>query len=395
MQWNRKRASPLLGVAMSRIAKCTWGAAYQQTWTLFTAVIAPRMDYVAIIAQTLETNNLRTMFQTWWWHNVSPTYSSSISSPSTFTVTRTKLQMDYLGRDMHRKTTLKTPRGHQQLLWCPTLHNMTHVISTSTDLLHLSKWRGVLRGGFHGRQNMLRHWSNPQIQTWLQVELSQVESSLASTQTRHFRVEFSKSWTCTWLDSTRKSTPILLHKHTKNAPWTLKCYKITLKTLQHSNSAKMLQRSTNTPTLKKCSNTQKMLQYFMQCCNALPPKCSDTPKTLNKPSNTPALQKHSKNTPVLSLQKRSNALKCSKHHRGITDPQVHDINADGTPHPMSRTLWLCRHCHALGETLHPESSTAIQVIGPSWTFAGLQRYVQGLKNLCLQSAIRCSFLYLH
>jgi hypothetical protein len=52
MPRNRKRPSPLLGslgVAMSRIAKCTWGAAYQQTRTLFTAVVASRMDYAAII----------------------------------------------------------------------------------------------------------------------------------------------------------------------------------------------------------------------------------------------------------------------------------------------------------------------------------------------------------
>ena len=36
-------------LAMSRIAKCTWGAAYQQTRTLFTSVVAPRMDYAAIV----------------------------------------------------------------------------------------------------------------------------------------------------------------------------------------------------------------------------------------------------------------------------------------------------------------------------------------------------------
>lgn len=37
------------GLAISRIAKCTWGTAYQQTCTLFTSVAAPRMDYAAIV----------------------------------------------------------------------------------------------------------------------------------------------------------------------------------------------------------------------------------------------------------------------------------------------------------------------------------------------------------
>jgi len=35
--------------AMSRIAKSTWGTTYQQTRRLFTAVVAPRIDYAAII----------------------------------------------------------------------------------------------------------------------------------------------------------------------------------------------------------------------------------------------------------------------------------------------------------------------------------------------------------
>ena len=36
-------------LAISRIAKSTWGPMYQQTRTLFTTVVAPRMDYAAII----------------------------------------------------------------------------------------------------------------------------------------------------------------------------------------------------------------------------------------------------------------------------------------------------------------------------------------------------------
>ena len=36
-------------LAISRITKSTWGATYQQTRTLFTTVVAPRMDYAAII----------------------------------------------------------------------------------------------------------------------------------------------------------------------------------------------------------------------------------------------------------------------------------------------------------------------------------------------------------
>src|SRR5271154_3981633 len=35
--------------AMSRITKSTWGTMYQQTRRLFTAVVAPRIDYAAII----------------------------------------------------------------------------------------------------------------------------------------------------------------------------------------------------------------------------------------------------------------------------------------------------------------------------------------------------------
>ena len=36
-------------LAISRIANCTWGPAYQQTRTLFTSVAAPRMEYPAIV----------------------------------------------------------------------------------------------------------------------------------------------------------------------------------------------------------------------------------------------------------------------------------------------------------------------------------------------------------
>src|SRR5579859_4871418 len=36
-------------LAISRIAKCTRGPAYQQTRTLFTSVAAPRMDYAAVV----------------------------------------------------------------------------------------------------------------------------------------------------------------------------------------------------------------------------------------------------------------------------------------------------------------------------------------------------------
>jgi ribonuclease HI len=36
-------------LAISRISKCTWGATYRQTRTLFTSVVAPRIDYAAIV----------------------------------------------------------------------------------------------------------------------------------------------------------------------------------------------------------------------------------------------------------------------------------------------------------------------------------------------------------
>jgi ribonuclease HI len=47
-QYAAKKGTSL-ALAMSRIAKCTWGAAYQQTRILFTSVVAPRMDYAAIV----------------------------------------------------------------------------------------------------------------------------------------------------------------------------------------------------------------------------------------------------------------------------------------------------------------------------------------------------------
>ena len=48
IQYAAKKGTKF-GLAISRIAKCTWGAAYQQTRTLFTSVAAPRMDYAAIV----------------------------------------------------------------------------------------------------------------------------------------------------------------------------------------------------------------------------------------------------------------------------------------------------------------------------------------------------------
>jgi hypothetical protein len=63
-------------------------------------------------------------------------------------------------------------------------------------------------------------------------------------------------------------------------------------------------------------------------------KCPDAP-LLQKCSNCLSLKMLQKcSTALVPMLQCSNALKCSKRHRGITDPRVHDINADGMPHPI-------------------------------------------------------------
>src|SRR5579859_3076417 len=56
---------------------------------------------------------------------------------------------------------------------------------------------------------------------------------------------------------------------------------------------------------------------------------NSSPRTRQKRSNTPPLQCF-------------DAAKCSKRHRGITDLQVHDNNAEITRHPMSGGAFLER-----------------------------------------------------
>src|SRR5579859_6904521 len=48
IQYTSKKGTAF-ALAISRIAKCTWGATYQQTRNLFTSVVVQKMDYAAII----------------------------------------------------------------------------------------------------------------------------------------------------------------------------------------------------------------------------------------------------------------------------------------------------------------------------------------------------------
>src|SRR5438477_12740651 len=48
VQYAAKKGTKF-ALAISRIAKSTWGATYRQTRTLFTSVVAARIDYAAIV----------------------------------------------------------------------------------------------------------------------------------------------------------------------------------------------------------------------------------------------------------------------------------------------------------------------------------------------------------
>src|SRR5579859_6959584 len=116
------------------------------------------------------------------------------------------------------------------------------------------------------------------------MALSRVESSPGRTQTRHFQVGFSKSWTRTRLASPFEffftNPPKTLHERSNAAKMLQKCSNAPM--LQCFQNAPMLQRS-NTPPLQKCSNTpalQHSTSPTLHLSNTPPLQHSTSPKTL-------------------------------------------------------------------------------------------------------------------